>query len=279
MIIDIHTHTFPDPLAERALAQLTGRAQVSAYTDGTNAGLCAAMARAGIDRAAVMPVATKPSQVRVINAWAAEVNAQFSQLTCFGVLHPDAEGWEAEVAQLVADGIRGVKLHPDYQGFFVDEPRLLPLYRAMADAGLLLLLHAGVDIGLPPPPHCPPDGLARVLDAVPGLTVIAAHMGGYAQWDAVEQYLVGRDVYLETSYSLTTGGRAADAPVFPRLTPAQALRIIRAHGADRILFGSDSPWTDQAQALADLRALPLTADELAAILGGNAARVLGIIGP
>lgn len=277
MIIDIHAHTFPDPLAERALAQLTARAQVPAYTDGTNAGLCAAMARAGIDRAAVMPVATKPAQVRVINAWAAEVNAQYPALICFGVLHPDAEDWAAEIERLAVDGIRGVKLHPDYQGFVIDEARLLPMYRAMAAAGLILLTHAGVDIGLPPPPHCPPERLARVLDAVPGLTVIAAHMGGYAQWDDVEQYLVGRDVYLETSYSLTTGGRAsAGADEFPRLSPEQMLRIIRAHGAGRILFGSDSPWTNQAQALADLRALPLAADKLTGILGGNAARLLGL---
>jgi predicted TIM-barrel fold metal-dependent hydrolase len=262
MIIDIHTHTFPDALAGRAIAQLSARAGVPAHTDGTCAGLRASMARAGVATSCVMPVATKPAQVRAINAWAAEVNARYPDLVCFGVLFPEAEGWEAEVAQLVTDGIRGVKLHPDYQDFFVDEPRALALYRAMADAGLILLLHAGVDIGLPPPTHCPPDRLARALDAVPGLTVIAAHMGGFRQWEDVHRCLAGRDLYLDTSYTL------------PELGAAPMVELIRAHGAHRVLFGTDSPWADQAADIAALRALPLTETEQTAILGGNAAKLL-----
>ncbi|HOF89976.1 MAG TPA: amidohydrolase, partial [Armatimonadota bacterium] len=107
MIIDIHTHTFPDALAKRAIAQLSARAGVPAHTDGTCDGLRAAMARAGVAASCVMPVATKPAQVRAINAWAAEVNARSADLVCFGVLFPGAEGWQAEIARLVADGIRG----------------------------------------------------------------------------------------------------------------------------------------------------------------------------
>lgn len=262
MIIDMHAHTFPDALAARAVAQLSARAGVPAYTDGTCDGLHASMQRAGIGMSAVMPVATKPSQVRAINAWAVEMNTRYADLVCFGVLFPGAEGWEAEIAQLRADGIRGVKLHPDYQDFFVDDPAALALYRAMADAGLILLLHAGVDIGLPPPIHCPPERLARALDAVPELTIIAAHMGGYAQWDDVERYLAGRNLYLDTCYTL------------PDLGAERMVALIRAHGAERVLFGTDSPWKDQAADVAALRALPLTPEEQTAILGENARRLL-----
>jgi hypothetical protein len=220
------------------------------------------MKEAGIDKSVVAPIATKPSQVRSINDWAVGVNRQYPDLECFGTLHPLYDEWQAEIENLVAAGILGIKLHPDYQEFFVDDPALLPMYQALAEAGLILLFHAGVDIGLPPPVHCPPDRLARVLDAVPQLTIVAAHMGGYACWDDVERHLVGRDLYFDTSYSM------ADLGI------ERATAMIRAHGTDKILFGTDSPWTVQSAEVAAIRALPLTDDEIAAILGENAARLL-----
>jgi len=262
MIIDIHTHAFPDELAERAMAVLTGNSNVTPYTDGTCAELRSSTQRAGIDLAAVMPIATKPSQAGSINRWAAEINRHNGNLICFGSLHPMQDDWREEISRLVAEGIPGIKLHPDYQQFFVDDPELFPIYNALADAGLILLFHAGVDIGLPPPVHCTPARLARVLDAAPDLTIIAAHMGGYSCWDDVERYLVGRELYFDTSYSMADLGAE-------RMTD-----LIHAHGAGRILFGTDSPWTDQSAEVANIRALPLTDDEKAAILGGTALRLL-----
>jgi predicted TIM-barrel fold metal-dependent hydrolase len=126
----------------------------------------------------------------------------------------------------------------------------------------MLLFHAGVDIGLPPPVHCPPERLSRVLDAAPNLTVIAGHMGGYQCWDDVHKHLAGRDLYFDTSYSLADMGAEGMAA------------LIRAHGADKILFGTDSPWTDQEPEIAGIRTLPLEKSETDAILGGNALRLL-----
>lgn len=262
MIIDIHTHAFPDALAQRAVTTLAARAGVPAYTDGTCASLVAAMRRAGVDRAVVAPIATKPTQARTITEWAIAVNRQYPELICFGSIHPAQEDWAAEIDRLVAAGIAGVKFHHDYQQTFVDAPALLPIYRALADVGLIVLFHAGVDIGLPPPVHCPPERLARVLDAVPSLIAIGSHMGGYAQWEEVERCLVGRELYLDTSYSLTALG-------MERMTA-----LITAHGAERILFGTDSPWTEHAAELANIRALPLAPAAIDAILGGNAKRLL-----
>jgi len=262
MIIDFHTHTFPDDLAQRAIATLSQRAGIPALTDGTNDGLRASMRRAGVDYALIAPIATRPSQVRSINAWAADVTASTPELICLGTLHPALDNWREEIAHLCADGIPGVKMHHDYQECFVDDPIMLPQYRALAEAGLILLVHAGVDIGLPPPVHCTPDRLARVLDSVPNLTIIAAHMGGYLQWEAVEEHLVGRNLYFDTSYSLTDLGAE------------RMMALIRAHGASRVLFATDSPWTDQQAEVAGIRALPLSEDERQAILGGNAERLL-----
>lgn len=262
MIIDIHTHAFPDELAPRALAALTSNCDVPPLTDGTIAGLRASMRQAGMDKAAVMPIATKPAQVRAINQWAADISRQYDDIISFGTLHPMLEDWLAEIDRLVADGIRGVKFHPDYQQFFVDDPIMISLYMALAHAGLVVLFHAGVDIGLPPPVHCTPERLAAVLDAVPELTIIAAHMGGYDMWDDVEKYLVGRDVYFDTSYSMADLG------------PERMTSLIRSHGVDKILFGTDSPWTDQAAEVAGIRALAFSDEEIEAVLGGNAERLL-----
>ncbi len=265
MIIDIHAHVFPDALAARAVAFLAQQAQIPAFTDGTCAALRESMRRAGIDLSVLAPIATKPAQARSINAWIAETNRAFPDLVGFGTLHPAQEDWAQEIERLVADGIRGVKLHPDYQEFFVDEARMLPIYRMLADAGLMVLMHAGVDVGLPGDTHCPPERLARVLDAVPQVTMIASHMGAWRQWEGVERCLAGRDLYFDTSYSLAEMG----ADLF--------LRILRAHGAERVLFGTDSPWSDQSAEIEAFHALPLTAAEKEAVLGGNASRLLGLV--
>lgn len=262
MIIDIHAHTFPDELAPRALAALANNSGVNPYTDGTCAGLLASMQRSGIDKSAVMLIATKPAQARGINTWAAAISSQNENLICFGTLHPKQDDWQDEINRMVDDGIPGVKFHPDYQNFFVDDSELTPIYRALADAGLIVMFHAGVDIGLPPPVHCTPDRLARMLDSVPDLTIIAAHMGGYACWDDVERHLVGRNLYFDTSFSLADLG------------PERMTAIIRAHGTDKILFGTDSPWTDQSAEVAGIQKLPLENDEIAAILGGNTFHLL-----
>lgn len=264
MIIDIHAHAFTDELAPRALAALAANCHVQPRIDGTCAGLLASMQRSGVDKTAIMPIATKPSQVKSINRWAEDINRQNENLICFGTLHPLQDDWQTEIDYLAANGIPGIKLHPDYQQFYVDEPELLPIYRALADAGLILLFHAGVDVGLPSPVHCPPQRLAQVLDKVPDLTIIAAHMGGYDCWDDVERYLVGRNLYFDTSYSIA------------HLGAERMASLIHAHGANKVLFGTDSPWTDQAEEVAKIRALALSDGEIASVLGENAGRLLRV---
>ncbi len=262
-IIDFHTHIFPDALAGRAIAELSAKAGVPPFTDGTAAGLRASMRAAGIDIAIAMPIATRPKQAHSINKWAAELNAVDGGVISFGTLHPAQEDWAEEIAWLAENGVPGVKFHSDYQDTFVDDPAMIAICRALADAGLIALFHTGVDIGLPPPVHCPPERLARLLDAVPMLTAVAAHMGGFSQWEDVSENLVGRELYLDTSYSL------------PHMGADKFIEMVRAHGAQRILFATDSPWTGQAEEMAVIRALPLTDEEKAAILGGNAEIVLG----
>jgi len=260
-IIDFHTHAFPDRVAPKAMTALEATYQVPSYSDATLAGLRRSMAAAEIAHSVVLPVATSPAQVRSITDWAAANAAP--DLTILGSLHPDMDGARAEISRMRDLGIRGVKFHSEFQGFHPDEERMFPIYEALREADMILFFHAGNEIMPLPQIRATPGRIRRVLDAVPGLTVIAAHMGSYLQWDEVGEFLVGREIYFDTSFCLH------------KLGTQRFMDIVRAHGAQRILFGTDSPWGDQGQALTRIRALPLTDKERRLVFRENAVRLLG----
>lgn len=262
MIIDFHAHCFPDDLAERAVGLLAQRSDLTPHLDGTVSLLRASMQRAGIDFSVLMPVAVKPGHVRNTNLWARQMCGD--GILSFAALHPACADFEDEIARIRDAGFRGVKLHPEYQEFWVDDETLRPFYRALGRSGLATLFHAGVDLGLPDFVRCTPGRMARALEWFEGGTVILAHFGAYQMPDEVERWLVGREVFFDTSFA------RRDLP------PETQVRMIRGHGAGRFLFGTDSPWDDQAESLAALRGLALADAERAAILGGNAAALLGL---
>ncbi len=259
-IIDIHAHIFPDALALKAVAALESVGTLRAHYDGTIAGLKAEMRRTGVDISVVQPVATKVSQVRSINEWVATLADD--HIVPFGAMHPDLVDPAEEMERISAAGIRGFKLHPEHQAFEPHDPRLAPLYEAAIAHDMVVFFHAGAD-EVHDTCHGTPESFAALLDAFPDLTVVLAHMGGYRCWNGVSDLLVGRDVWFDTAF---TPGHLSDD---------RLLAMIRAHGVDRVLFGSDGPWTDAKGEMAHLRALGLEAAEIEAILGGNAARLLG----
>lgn len=260
MVIDFHTHCFSDNIAKSAISQLESVGDVKAFHDGTTAGLRFYMRRNSVDKSVVLPVATKPSQVRVINEWAK--SEKTDELCFFGALHPRDENIYDVINQLKADGFKGVKMHPDYQGFLVDDKCMMPVYEALRDTGLTLVVHAGVDIGFPSLVHCTPLMISKVLSEIPGLKLIAAHMGGHGLWSDVEDILLGKDIYIDTSFSSYVLGEEG------------MLRMIRKHGAGKVLFGSDSPWTDAGKELELLNNLDITGSEKDLIMYKNALELL-----
>jgi len=260
MIIDFHTHCFDDRIADKAVKKLELKAHISAVHDGTKDGLISHLAECGVDMGVVLPVATKPSQVKTINAWALENSG--GPLRFFGAMHPDDPDLIQNLEQVKQNGFKGVKLHPDYQCFFADEPRMMPAYEAIRDLGLVLVLHAGVDVGYPAPVHCTPLMIRRIVKNVPGLKLVAAHMGSHALWRDVEEALIGLPLYLDTSYSHYMLGDETMA------------RMIQRHGAENVLFGTDSPWKRADDEIARISGLPLSAADLDLILSQNAIRLL-----
>ncbi|HOQ38143.1 MAG TPA: amidohydrolase family protein [Acetivibrio sp.] len=263
MVIDFHVHCFPDKLASRAVSQLAERSGISARLDGTISGLKESMRRAGVSKSVVLSIATKPSQTETINNWSAEI--QDDEVIAFGSIHPDNENWKSELFRIKNLGLKGIKFHPDYQNFYVDDRKMFPIYETAFGLGLIIVFHAGVDIGLPAPYHATPERFRRVLEAFPKGKIVAAHMGSFSCWDDVERFLVGTDIYLDTSYSLGF------------ITDEQAKRIIANHGYGRILFATDSPWTDQGEQIEKLKSLHLDREAEEAILGLNAKSLLGLI--
>ena len=264
MIIDFHTHIFPEKIANVALPKL------SFYSGGivpcgkaTAASMLEVMDASGVDKAVFLSVATNPKQQTNVNDYAISL-ADSDRLIPFGSVHPESENALEELERLKANGIKGVKLHPDYQGFFVDEERLFPIYEKIAELGLIAVFHAGVDIGFPEPVHCTPGRLKKVLPRFGNTPVIAAHLGGYLMYEDVMKYLADTDVYLDTSFSYGT------------VPPDYAKSIIKEFGSDKILFGTDMPWSSPENELRFIDSLELNSDDKDNILYKNAQKLLKI---
>lgn len=263
-IFDFHTHAFVDQLAERAVGKLAETSGISPYTDGTVSGLRRAMEINNIEGCMILPVATKASQHHTINNWAAEIMG--GGVYCCGSVFPGAEDALEEVARIKELGLCGVKFHSDYQDFLPDEEKMLPIYEKIAELGLIAVFHGGFDPLSPDYIRALPERFAKVAEKVPQLTFVAAHLGGMNLWDDVEKYLAGKYENMYFDLGVIAGHIAND----------QLLRIIRSHGAERILFGSDCPWDNPKNEIEMVESAGLTDEEKELIYHKNAERLLGI---
>lgn len=327
MLIDFHTHLFPDAVAPRAVDVLVagtvreeGRA-LPPRGEATEAGILHAMKRDCVPLSVVLPIVTKPSQSEHILAFAESLNRRYADrliackkafealafsekvsdgkpsaeesvlsviaspesclpseeerafcdalgggtLLSFASVHPDDAGAEDQLKRIAEQGFRGIKLHPEFQHFELDSPRAVRLISTAESLGLITVVHAGRDIGMPPPPHGAPEAISHLLEYIEGERLVAAHLGGFRMWDDVEKYLVGKPLFLDTSYLGLFDGEP---------TSAQFCRIIRAHGSKKILYGSDYPWKSAREVSARVKTLALREDELADIFYLNAANLL-----
>lgn len=218
------------------------------------------MRKAGIDLAVGLPLVTHPGNGSGLIRWAARCDAP--PVKMLGSVHPRDPEYLATLDAAVAAGFPGIKVHPEYQDFSFDETALDPVWDAVAERGLFLMTHAGADSGFPPPWHSDPASLRRLHLRHPGLTLVLAHGGSWNMWDAVERELAGLPVYADLAFVTET------------LAPEKVRHLIHAVGVERCLFGTDSPWCDQADALRNVRELRLGTYAEEMILGGNAAKLL-----
>lgn len=297
MIIDFHTHTFPGRIAEHALLSLKSKSHTRPFSDGTAAGLIERDREAGIDLAVILPVATEPGQVRGINDKAEELNRKYgsagedhsldcgtSAILSFACIHPLMEDADEELRRVKGLGLKGIKIHPVYQGIDIDSKPYLKILETACELGLIVVTHGGWDIGYPGADECLPDKIRRAVKAVDPegktLKFVAAHMGGWRAWEEVPGQLADTCVYLDTSFStgkfypLDDG--YYDGKDTSLMDQDKFMELYRAFGADRILFGTDSPWSSACESMQFVRDLPVSDEEKEKVLGGNAAGLLGI---
>lgn len=264
--IDFHIHTFPDKIAEGAVSKLQRISGLSPFTNGTLADTIEKVRKTPIDRFVLMNIATLPKQQTTINNVAAKVNADFGgKIISFGSVHFEAEDCLSELERIKSLGIKGIKLHPDYQGFMIDDERLFPIYEKCSELGLPIVFHSGWDYYSPDLVHAPPKRSAETAKRFPKLKMILAHFGGLKMWDEVEENLVGiENIFFDTAMCASY----ADTQ--------QIERMIKAHGEDRVLLGSDCPWENPGKSVDFILKMDLPDSAKEKILSGNAKRLLEI---
>ena len=281
MIIDIHTHAFPRKIASNALISMQRCCHTALFSDGTEDGLTACERRAGVGLAVMQPVATNPDKVSHLNDFAIALNerTQGKNLISFGAMHPAYARWEQELERLKLSGAAGIKLHPPYEQIDIDDPKTIGILRKCRELDMIVLIHSGRDVGLPGATQALPAKVRRALDKAGPMKLIAAHMGGWGCWEAVGGLLADTGIYLDTAFSLGRMFPANDGYVWNEndlcLLNAQAFcGLVQQFGADRVLFGTDSPWASPEDEIGKIKALPLPQSEINLILGENAARLL-----
>lgn len=278
MVIDFHNHFYPDKIAEKAIEKLTDVANIVAYTDGTLKGLSDDLKNSGYDLGIVLPVATAPKQVEHINTNAAVIPSLYDNIISFGAMHPDYENYKDEIFRLKELGIKGIKLHPDYQNTFFDDERIIRILDEAFKQDMIVVVHAGLDIGLPEPIH---TGISQILNVINHFgdmaeKLVLAHTGGWALWDEVYDKIAGKNVYMDISFSLGSTKRKSDGSELKLIDDDMLIKIVRKHGADKVLFGTDSPWGDHKMMLEKFMSLPFAKEEQDKILYQNAKKLLGI---
>lgn len=258
-IIDAHVHIFPEKIAEKATESIGNYYGIPMFAKGTIENLFENAEKIGVYKYIVHSTATKVEQVESINNFIAETQMKYKSFIGFGTLHPELDDIEAEVNRIITLGLKGIKLHPDFQDFNIDDECMLPIYKAIAGK-LPVLIHMGDEKRT----SSSPERLAKVMDLFPEITFIAAHLGGYQMWDDSIKYLIGKNLYLDTSSSLAI------------LDKEKATYIIKEHGVNKVLFGTDYPMWSHEDELRRFYLLDLTDEERELILWKNAAGFLSI---
>ncbi len=265
---DCHVHAFNDKIAQRAIATLEKNPDgYKSLTDGTLKDTRKKLIEYGVNRAVMLPIATKPTQQTVINDWSAEI--QDDLFISFGSVHPYAEDVMEELERVKALGLHGIKLHPDFIDVMVNDEKMLDIYRKCAELELSVILHCGIDPSYKDNVHAYPQATADAVEKVPQATFILAHLGGVFQWDDVEKYLVGKNVYFDTAFLAQPVKEKA-------IDNEQIERIIKNHGVEKILFGSDLPWDNPSDVINIINSLNLTEKEKHMIFHENLEKLLKV---
>lgn len=267
MIIDSHTHCFPDTLAPRAISSLKQGSTLINYTDGTLSDLLSKMKFWNVDKAIICNIATNAKQMHNVNSFAIEINGTDGKIISLGSINPAAsdEDIESEFKRLKDAKIKGIKIHPDFQKTLIEDESYNRIFDLAIKNNMYVVTHAGLDRVSPDKIHATPDGILKVIEKFPKLKLVAAHMGSKENWDEAEAKLMGKNIFVDTAVIFANG-----------IGKERAERMIKKHGADKVLFGSDCPWSMAVREYEFIKSLDLSIEEKELILHKNAERLLGL---
>ncbi len=259
-LIDIHTHVYPQAIAQKAAASIRDFYQLSTDAmDGTTDTLLQKGDAVGIDRFVILPVAVRPDRTRHINDFILEQIAIQPRFIGFGTIHAGMENITDETQYIMDKGLKGIKMHPDTQKFDIDDPRLFPAYESI-QGKLPLIFHMG-DVRYD---YSHPVRLRRVLELFPRLQVIAAHFGGYGMYETARELLYDKDCIFDVSSSMMF------------MPKGVAERYINLYGAERMAFGTDYPLWDPVEETRRFLELKLTDAQFEQIGHKTAERFLNL---
>ena len=260
-IIDFHTHAFSDELAPKAMKALVEHhPEIPYFLDGTIFSLLKSMDAVGIEKSVICSIATKPKQFQPILDWSLQI--QSYRIIPLASVHPADPDRDEHIKQIKQSGLKGIKMHPFYQDFYLDEDLMFGFYEQVCKNDLLLVMHTGYDIAFEHIDRAGPVRIVNVMKKFPQLKLITTHFGAWQDWDEVESEIIGKNIYMEISFALDY------------LEPAKAKKLFESHPADYILFGTDSPWRDQQKTLNLLKKLNLDPERMQKILYQNAEKLL-----
>ena len=262
-IVDFHTHAFPDDLSERVIKMLEEEGGIKAHLDGKISSLLSSMDNCGIEKSVICNIATNPAQFDSILKWCKKVRSE--RIIPFPSFHPYDPEFNERIDAIKHEGFKGIKFHPYYQNFTLDEDKLFPVYEKICAANLILVMHTGFDFAFPLTKIADPEKIFRVIEKFPSLKLVTTHLGAWKQWEEVEQFLLGKHIYMEISFSLEF------------LDGDAAKKIFENHPPEYILFGTDSPWTDQQKTLSLFTELLLGETKEKLILRENAVNLLNSV--
>ncbi len=260
MIIDFHTHVFPDRIAGKTIELLSVKSGglIPSY-DGTLNGLLKRMDNESVDKSVALGIATNAHQMRSVNDFAASINGD--RIVAFGSVYPGLPDCLDELDRIKSLGLKGIKFHPEYQNFYVDDEKMFPLYKKAGELGLITVFHAGADLGYASPYRCTPDRAAKIVEKFVA-PVVFAHWGGWLMGEEVLKRLAGSDAYFDLSFGYGS---------IPREV---AQKIVGKHGSDKLLIGSDGPWHTIDLEKRLIATLGLTDEEKDKIFYKNAEKLL-----
>jgi predicted TIM-barrel fold metal-dependent hydrolase len=267
LMIDMHVHIFPDYMSGKAVARLEEKYNMDFIADPTVSDLLDFMELNHIDFSVIQPVSTSVLQVEAINDWLVKtVDKYRGRIGAFGTIHPDFGPYRDELKKIKEGGLKGVKFHPNFQSFYPDDEEMTDIYREIVKNDLWVLFHAGDEVTPVKKLYSNIDSFINLRSRFPDLKIILAHMGGFKLWEEVEKKIIGRDFYLDVSYTLGF------------LDASRIKEMIFAHGTERILFGTDFPLALSRDQVKDFIGLGLDKDTRQKILSGNVKKnILGNI--